>query len=326
MTAPRRRPPPIPRLAALAALIGLACGCAGQPPGGHPPRNDSAAPAPSGGTVVVEKGDSLYRIARRHGISIRELIAINDVRPPRYVIHPGQRLRLPERQTHLVARGETLRAVSERYRIPVNRLARTNGIAAPYRLREGQRLALSDRPPVAAAARRPRGPPPPRSARSARPPPAALAKPPPRRASRFLWPVRGPVAVGFGPRGKGLYNDGVNILARRGTPVKAAENGVVAYAGNEIRGFGNLLLVKHAGGWMSAYAHNQTLLVRAGQTVRRGEPISRVGSSGSVQRPQLHFELRRRGRVVDPLRYLARPQRVSRSAPAVSPAARPDPG
>jgi len=128
------------------------------------------------------------------------------------------------------------------------------------------------------------------------------------RSSRggFIWPVSGRVVSRFGSIGKGLQNDGINILARKGTPVRAAQNGVVAYAGNELRGFGNLLLVKHEGGWISAYAHNAELLVRTGQKVRRGQVISRVGSTGSVDKPQLHFELRRGNRAVNPERYLGR--------------------
>ena len=110
----------------------------------------------------------------------------------------------------------------------------------------------------------------------------------------------------FGALGKGLQNDGINILAPRGTPIRAVQNGVVAYSGNELRGFGNLLLIKHTGGWISAYAHNDQLLVKTGDQVRRGQVVSRVGSTGSVDKPQLHFELRRKNRAVDPERYLGR--------------------
>ena len=131
----------------------------------------------------------------------------------------------------------------------------------------------------------------------------------------------------FGPRGGGLHNDGINILARKGTAVRAAENGMVAYSGNELRGFGNLLLIKHTGGWMSAYAHNAKLLVRAGQKVRRGQTIARVGATGSVLRPQLHFELRRGARVVNPIKHL-QPRRAGigpvRSIASLG--VRPDPG
>ena len=111
---------------------------------------------------------------------------------------------------------------------------------------------------------------------------------------------------GFGATGKGRHNDGINIAAPRGTPVKAAENGVVAYAGNELRGFGNLLLIKHDGGWVTAYAHNEALLVRRGDRVRKGQTIARVGSSGGVSTPQLHFELRRGKNAVDPRKHLGK--------------------
>lgn len=119
-------------------------------------------------------------------------------------------------------------------------------------------------------------------------------------------PVNGRVISGFGPKGGGLHNDGLNIAAPRGTPVLAAENGIVVYAGSELRGFGNLLLVNHADGWMTAYAHNEALLVKRGDIVRRGQAIARVGSTGSVDTPQLHFEVRRNSRPVDPQPHVRR--------------------
>ena len=131
--------------------------------------------------------------------------------------------------------------------------------------------------------------------------------PPPRAGKTFLWPLRGRVIATFGEQGKGLHNDGINIQAPRGTPIKAAENGVVRYAGNEIRGFGNLLLIRHAGGYMTAYAHADTLLVKRGDTVHRGQVIARVGATGSATEPQLHFEIREGSQPVDPTRYLGSP-------------------
>lgn len=119
-----------------------------------------------------------------------------------------------------------------------------------------------------------------------------------------MWPVRGKVVSSFGPKAKGLHNDGVNIAAPLGTPVLAAENGVIAYAGNELRGYGNLLLVKHDNGWITAYAHTQDLTVKRGERVKKGQIIARVGSTGNVRTPQLHFELRRGKHAVDPVKYL----------------------
>ncbi len=120
----------------------------------------------------------------------------------------------------------------------------------------------------------------------------------------FLWPLRGKILSGYGAKDGGLFNDGINIAARRGESVVAAGDGVVVYAGNEIRGFGNLVLIKHANGWMTAYAHNDRLLVRRGERVRRGQTIAKAGSSGGVASPQLHFEVRKGSRAVDPVKYL----------------------
>jgi murein DD-endopeptidase MepM/ murein hydrolase activator NlpD len=131
-----------------------------------------------------------------------------------------------------------------------------------------------------------------------------LIEPAARSSGTFLWPVTGKVVSEFGPKEDGLHNDGINIAAPLGTPVRAAENGVVVYAGNELRGFGNMLLIRHADGFVSAYAHNESLLVKRGDTVTRGQTIARVGASGNVTSPQLHFELRRGTEAVDPREYL----------------------
>lgn len=131
-----------------------------------------------------------------------------------------------------------------------------------------------------------------------------IPAPPPRSRTAFLWPVRGQILSDFGSRSDGRHNDGINIAAPRGTPVKAAENGVVAYAGNELRGFGNLILLKHADGWMTAYAHNDAILVERGAEVKRGQPIARVGATGNVDTSQLHFEIRRGSKAVNPRAYL----------------------
>jgi murein DD-endopeptidase MepM/ murein hydrolase activator NlpD len=137
----------------------------------------------------------------------------------------------------------------------------------------------------------------------AAPAPASSARA--ARSDKFLKPVDGRIVSGFGPKSGGLRNDGINISAARGTPVRAAQDGTVAYAGNELPGFGNLVLVKHPNGWISAYGHNEEILVSKGQAVRRGQPIAKVGSSGNVVQPQLHFELRNGSRAIDPMPHIA---------------------
>jgi murein DD-endopeptidase MepM/ murein hydrolase activator NlpD len=140
-------------------------------------------------------------------------------------------------------------------------------------------------------------------------PPTVLPEPdepsPAKTGRGFLWPVRGTVVSDYGSKPGGLQNDGINIAAPRGAPIRAAEGGTVVYAGNELRGFGNLLLVRHRDGWITAYAHADELLVKRGDEVRRGQVIARVGSSGGVTSPQLHFEVRRGARHVNPRDYLA---------------------
>lgn len=119
-----------------------------------------------------------------------------------------------------------------------------------------------------------------------------------------MWPVRGRVVGTYGPGPNGTHNDGLNILAPAGTPVIAADAGTVAYVGNELRGYGNLILIKHDDGWMTAYAHNEKLLVKRGQRVTRGEVIAHVGATGAVSQPQLHFEIRKGTQALDPENYL----------------------
>jgi murein DD-endopeptidase MepM/ murein hydrolase activator NlpD len=120
----------------------------------------------------------------------------------------------------------------------------------------------------------------------------------------FRWPVRGKVVTTYGAKTNGKSNDGINLAVPEGTPVKAAEDGVVAYSGNELKGYGNLVLVRHSNGYVTAYAHASELLVKRGDTIKRGQVIAKSGQSGEVASPQLHFEIRKGSSPVDPLQFL----------------------
>ena len=120
----------------------------------------------------------------------------------------------------------------------------------------------------------------------------------------FRWPVRGRLIAGFGSKPDGTQNDGINLAVPEGTPIKAADDGVVAYAGNELKGYGNLVLISHANGFVSAYAHASELMVKRGDTVKRGQVIAHAGQTGNVTSPQLHFEIRKGSTPVDPAQYL----------------------
>lgn len=275
---------------------------------------------PGDGTHEVLRGDTVYAISRRYGVPVRALIAANALKPP-YTLRVGDSVRVPTPRVHRVARGETLYAIARRYELSVTELVRLNGLTPPYGVNADETLLLPESvdPQLAAVPPQPKEPAEPETdpgpgevpdtpaaaaPAAKKPASAAIPQPPARSSGRFLWPLKGPVVSGFGPKGKGLHNDGINIASPRGTPVLAAENGVVAYAGNELQGFGNLVLLQHADGYMTAYAHADAVLVERGATVQRGQIIARVGSTGSVDSPQLHFEIRRGRRPVDPTRYL----------------------
>ncbi len=259
-------------------------------------------------TVSIEKGDTLYSISKRYDLPLRDLIDANGLTPP-YTLKVGQVLRLPISTYHIVSRGDTLYSISRRYNVNMADLKQINNLAYPYTLAVGQKVMLAGRVQRASFASQKSTYKNSRTARSGsrkttvRPAPRsyAVAK---HRKSKFSWPTQGTVVSKFGAIGKGRANDGINIKAARGSAVKAADAGTIAYAGNELRGFGNLILVRHYDGWITAYAHNDRLLVKKGQKVRRGEKIATVGATGGVNSPQLHFEIRAGKKAVNPIAYL----------------------
>ena len=279
-----------------------------------------AATIPTTGIHTVKQADSVYRIAQRYGMSTRALIEANGLRPP-YRLLVGQQLKLPRPRLHKVARGETVYGISRQYGLAMNSLAQMNGLQAPYKIVVGQTLRLPGAVEVApnvSSARKPgksvaQGRGQRRDVRTEQAKPASAVarggprhRVPPLSAGGFIWPLEGKVISRFGVKGKGLHNDGINLAAPRGTPVRAAQTGVVAYAGNELRGFGNLVLIRHSNGIMTAYAHNDELLVKQGQKVERGQKVAKVGSTGSVDTPQLHFEVRSGRDPIDPVKFLRR--------------------
>ena len=289
---------------------------------------DAAPPAPmprakpTSLLLTVTEGDTVDRIARQHGVTARAIIEMNSLRHP-YWLLAGQRLRVPL-ETGSVARRvepsvvQVQRASSYDRRVTVVDLAPS---ARPEATTEEERAAAAGPSAAARLVRREQpAPMPPASPgtravreKSSTSTVSALARqadvngvPLPPTRNTFLWPIEGHVISRFGSKPGGMHNDGINIAVPVGTAVRAAQNGVVAYAGNELRGYGNLVLIRHDGGWMTAYAHNDSLLVGKGDVVQRGQVISRSGKSGRVSRPQAHFEIRRDGEPQDPMRLLTR--------------------
>lgn len=279
--------------------------------------------AGSAGMHTVLSGDTVYNVSKHYQLPMRDIIVLNHLSPP-YRLNVGYRMKLPPPNEYTVQDGDTLYGVGKIFDVSVNRLVKLNNLRAPYTISKGQVLRLPSpqgqavkKQQVSMTTRAAS----PKNARSQNTMPEPSKKPSVQKASvkrpkipskvpkrsgngKFMQPVDGKVLSSYGPKKGGLHNDGVNIKAPRGAPVRAAENGVVVYTGSELEGYGNLVLVRHEGRWMSAYAHLDKTLIKRGDTVRRGQSLGTVGSSGQVSSPQLHFELRRGTKAVNPQKYL----------------------
>ncbi len=242
--------------------------------------------------ITVQPGDTLFQLSEAHMVSLRALIDENQLQPP-FQLQAGATLRIPEPNSYVIQDGDTLYSVARRYSVHFRSLANLNDIDAPFTVSPGESIVL---PPMARDWTAHAAP--------AETPAEVGAETHARAAAGgsggFDWPLRGRVVRGFGVDEAGRRNDGLNILADEGDPVRAVADGRVVYAGDELAGYGQLLLVQHADGWVSAYAHNRAVLVAENATVTRGQTIAEAGSTGSVETTQLHFELRRNGRPVDP--------------------------
>ena len=336
-------------------LVGLVAACADMTATEPAPvyRKGGAAeagpvgPAPQRHEVriTVRPGQSVRGLARAYHVSERAIIAANHLPPP-YKVKIGQSLLIPGASgTSPVQQAalppKTIYEVPPAVRqaplsVPPTPVAASSG---PPPMRDI--ISLDDPPPAPPKAIPFPNPPPERPAAPPQDPPAITppsfssgptqpareasaaeearanaAKPGAMHGGRFAWPVRGRVLAAYGVSANGTHNDGINIAAPKGAPIAAIEGGVVAYAGNELRGYGNLVLVKHPDGLISAYAHCEELLVKRGEQVNAGQVIAKVGATGGVSEPQLHFELRRGKKAVDPREFLAPAPSAGAAAPA----------
>jgi murein DD-endopeptidase MepM/ murein hydrolase activator NlpD len=243
----------------------------------------AAAATPS--VHVVNHGDTLLSIARRNHVSVTALARANRL-DSSAKLKLGMKLTVPGAKTAAVApAAQPVAAVAQ----PVAAMAppATKMAAVAGGVQQSARLAQATTKVEEAPAETP-----------AKATDATGALP------TFRWPVRGKVITSYGAKTNGKANDGINLAVPEGTPVKAAEDGVVAYSGNELKGYGNLVLVRHSNGYVTAYAHASELLVKRGDTIKRGQVIAKSGQSGEVGSPQLHFEIRKGSSPVDPLQFL----------------------
>lgn len=258
-------------------------------------------PAPSetsgpdwNGTYQVASGDSLYSIARRHGVTSDELQRYNGISDPRRVM-PGTVLKVPG------SAGGSYAAAEE---TPQNSYQQVPGPQRVAALQTYNRTDAGEPVPATRPVTESSQITQTRGVRTVSISPAIQKPDAASSGGKLRWPVRGRVIENFGPRKDGTHNDGVNLAVPLGAEVHAAEDGVVAYAGSELRGYGNLILLRHDNGWVTAYAHNDEISVKRGDKVTRGQVIAKAGKTGEVDQPQLHFELRMGSKPVDPLPYL----------------------
>ncbi|MGI9511236.1 MAG: peptidoglycan DD-metalloendopeptidase family protein [Geminicoccaceae bacterium] len=284
----------------------------------------------------VGEGDSLSRIAARYDVRLSTLATSNNIEAP-YTLYPGEVLRIPadaplpakrpaiiqtalpaaepavneetawnrsaepvvdqEGRRYVVEPGESLARIAYRNDLTLGELVAANEIEPPYRIKPGQTLFI----PLTESARVEQG----GTGQGGDGAASSLLPPPPLSEEGFLWPVNGELIGSFEQNRTGGRSGGVNIAARKGTPVLAADSGIVAYAGEALSGYGRMIMLRHGEGYVTLYAHNDAILVNEGDVVDRGQTIAEVGDSGDVDRSQLHFELRKGTAPLDPTKVLA---------------------
>jgi murein DD-endopeptidase MepM/ murein hydrolase activator NlpD len=274
---------PAPALAAPPSRPATAVAAVGAPVAVAGPAVTGAAVAGPAGIHFVNRGDTLMSIAHRNHISVVALARANGLQPSSK-LKLGMRITVP---------GSRSAAASVPAATPAVVAAAPAAAVAP-----AAKMAAAE--PVQKA----------RLAQATTTPEEVVAEQPAKAAEAtgalptFRWPVRGRVITSYGAKTNGKQNDGINVAVPEGTPIKAAEDGVVAYSGNELKGYGNLVLVRHANGYVTEYAHASELMVKRGEPIKRGQVIAKSGQSGEVGSPQLHFEIRKGSTPVDPLQFL----------------------
>lgn len=291
-----------------------------------------------GNRYRVGEGDALSRIAAQYNVRMSTLAAANNIQAP-YVLYPGEVLRIPadaplptkrpeivqaalppapstmtqpsvwERQAgptsdidgerYVVKPGESLARIAHRHDLTLGEVVAVNGIEPPYKIEPGQVLVIPLKEGVSGKLDREA------TRQEGGDTASSMTPPPPLSEEGFLWPVDGELIGTFEENSDSGRSGGVNIAARKGAPVLAADNGIVAYAGEALSGYGRMIMLRHAEGYVTLYAHNDAVLVREGDVVGRGQMIAEVGDSGDVTESQLHFELRKGTAPIDPTRVLA---------------------
>ena len=248
----------------------------------------------------VIKGDNLYSISKKFNIPIQKIINSNKITSP-FKIFPNQKIFLPRNKVYTVKKGDTLYSISRKFKTDLFSLSVLNKLNNVNQIKVNQKILIPDyilKP------------------KKIRQKEKSLQKTENKKIIKkklltnkvdtdFIWPVKGKILNNFGSETPGFFNDGINISSNLGTSVKASLDGEIVYSGNEIPGYGNLILIKHSKNWITAYAHLEKIVKKKGNYVKKGETIGLVGKTGNVSEVQLHFEIRKGKEAVNPLKYLS---------------------
>ena len=285
-----------------------------QPPYTLNPGQVLRVPAPS--TVTAHAGDSVFSIARAYNVDQSEIVRLNNLAAP-YRFAPGQIIKIPSSNAGAVNTGIT--AVEESAPFVDNPVVASENLSGPITTTQNANGDKTHRSAAGVIAEQDLKPPPGATqgnqklgdvkvaslpSTPAAPKPSASKPVLGTGTPSFAWPVNGSTLSGYGPKAGGRHNDGINIGAPMGTAVRTAAAGEVVYTGDNVAGFGNLILIRHSGGYATAYAHVQKPLVTQGQHVTAGQTIAQIGKTGNVSTPQLHFEIRKGTQAVNPKPYL----------------------
>lgn len=265
-------------------------------------------------TVRIKSGDTLNKVAYDNGTTTREIAELNGIKPP-YKVYIGQVIKVPlsNKNYYVVEKGDNIYSIAKKNNIPFSDLIFNNNLEKPYKIYVGQKLYLKNSNGVKknntgktvekvkkdekVAKNNINN----NTAKNVAP---VTTSEPANDSGLFIWPVKGEVIKKFGKQTNGEYSDAINIKANQGTNILSAGAGEVAYAGNELKGYGNMIIIKHSNGWLSIYGHCDSMNVKVKDKVSKGQAIATVGKTGNVSEPQLYFAVRKGRIAMDPLKYL----------------------
>ncbi|MDR2527125.1 MAG: LysM peptidoglycan-binding domain-containing protein [Rickettsiales bacterium] len=280
----------------------------------------------SGDYHVVERGDSLWSISRQYEMTLDEIAKLNNLTTP-YKVKIGQKIKINGKisnksiadssssdvvdrerplatTTYTVKKGDVLSRIADKFNISSSEIIKLNKLKKPYKIKVGQKLKIrgssANKNEVKQVVEKKDNK---KETENKKVEDTKTLNAISNKNNKFMWPIKGNIVSSFGGKKNGLFNDGINISAPQGSSFVATEDGTVAYVGNELRGYGIIILIKHSGGWISVYAHCDSVKVSKGDSVKKGQVIGSVGQSGNVHFPQLYFSLRKGREPVNPLKY-----------------------